>query len=79
MLGRDLGLSWHCPVPEHALVLSCPASPLASGARGMFLGLKDCLLKLVIWRFHLSNVLSCSLQKYDVKITKHGICVCIFA
>ena len=28
MLGRDLGLSWHCPVPEHAPVLSCPASPL---------------------------------------------------
>ena len=28
MFGRELGLSWHCPVPEHAPVLSCPASPL---------------------------------------------------
>ena len=28
MLGRVLALSWHCPVPEHAPVLSCPASRL---------------------------------------------------
>jgi hypothetical protein len=41
-----------------------------SGARGMFLDFKDYSLKLIICRSHLSNVLSCLMQKYNFKATK---------
>jgi hypothetical protein len=36
----------------------------------MFLDFKDYSLKLIICRSHLSNVLSCLMQKYNFKATK---------
>ena len=43
--------------------------------RGMFSGLKDASLKLVIWCSYLSDGLSCLMLKYSFKITKHHVYV----
>ena len=48
-------------------------------ARGMSLGLQDSSLKLVIWWSHLFDGLSCLMLKYSFKMTKHHVCMCVFA